>query len=281
MIEIGKYNKLIVSKKKDFGYFLADGIGDGAEEVLLPNNNITDKSVLKPGVEIEAFIYRDSKSRLVATQKRPFAVVGEIKDLKVVSNTDIGSFVDIGLDRDVLVPFRERKYKIFSDEKYPFYIYIDKSGRLCATLDVEAHLEDKSEYNVGDVVSGYVVGFQTNQTAVICVDCKYVAVMLKSEYYIDLKQGDYLENLRVIKKYDDGRIGVTIRASRENELENVEAQIISYMEGNDGFMRFNDKSDPDEIRVVFSTSKKGFKRALGRLMKEGRISQDENGCRLL
>lgn len=278
MLKIGEFNKLVVSRKKDFGYFLAVEENERLEEVLLPNNNILDKKNIQKGEVLDVFIYRDSKSRLVATQKIPFAKVGDTAVLKVVSNTDIGSFVDIGLDRDVFVPFREKKYKIFSDESYPFHLYLDKSGRICATLYVEDFLKNESNYKEEDIVSGYVVGFHSNKAAVLCVDGKYKAILPKSEYYIDLKMGDFVRNLKVLKKYEDGKMCLTLRGSRIDEMEEVEKSILNYMSGNDGYMRFNDKSDPEEIRIVFSTSKKGFKRSLGRLMKSGKIIQNENGC---
>lgn len=275
MIKLGQYNKLKVLREKEYGFFLDGQTSKTSDDILLPKRNINEE--FKIGDEIDVFVYRDSQKRLVATQTNPKAVSGEVAILKVCDNTEIGSFIDIGLDRDVLVPFREKKYPIFEDREYPFYIYIDKSGRLAATTDIELHLSTNSTLNVGDVCSGYVFGFQTNGTALICTDKFEYGIILKEEFYTTLREGDYLENLRVIKKYDDGRIGLSTRAERKDEMDSLEQKIISYMEGNDGFMRFNDKSDPDELRTVFNTSKKNFKRTIGMMMKKDIVRQDDEG----
>ena len=113
----------------------------------------------------------------------------------------------------------------------------------------------------------------------VCVDNKYAGVILHNEYFTELKIGDKL-NLNVIKIYEDGKLGLTPRQSRKEELDTLEVSIMNYLEGNDGYMRFSDKSTPEEIATVFNTSKKNFKRALGVLMKKGLISQDENGTNL-
>ncbi|KGF10584.1 DNA-binding protein [Peptostreptococcus sp. MV1] len=281
MIEIGKINKLKVLRKKDYGYFL-DGQTMGInDDILLPNQNIRHKNSINLNQEVEVFIYKDSQNRLVATQKSPKALAGQVAILEVRDNSEIGSFIDIGLERDVLVPFRERKYKIFEEEKYPFYIYVDKSGRLAATTDVGPYLNMESPLKKGDTCEGYVFGFQSNGTALVCIEPNYYGLIVKDEYYTSLREGDHLNGLRVIKKYEDGKLGLSTRAEKGQELDRLAKNIVSYMEGNDGYMRFNDKSDPEEIRLVFSTSKKNFKRSLGRLMKAGLIRQDNEGTWLL
>ena len=279
MIEVGKINKLKVVKSKEYGFFLADE--EKKTEILIPNGNIGEGKKLEIGDETEVFVYRDSQGRLVATHKTPKAMAGEIKVLKVAENTEIGSFVDIGLERDVLVPFRERKYPIFEDEKYPFYLYVDKSDRLAATTDIEMYLNTESDLKEGDICSGYVYGFQSNKTALVCIAPDISGIILREEYYTTLKEGDYLKNLRVIKRYEDGKLGLSTRNERKEEMDSLERRILSYMEGNDGFMRFNDKSDPEELRVVFNTSKKNFKRTLGTMMKNNIVRQDEEGTWLI
>lgn len=278
-MEVGKINKLKVSKKSEYGYFLKGE--EDEKEILIPYGNIVNKDIVDINSEIEVFIYRDSKGRMIATQKTPKAVAGEVKILKVADNTDIGSFIDIGLERDILVPFREKKYLILEDEKYPFYIYVDKSGRLAATTDVDIHMSTDSDLKIGDTCNGYVYGFQTNKTALVCIEPNIAGIILRDEYYKTLKEGDYLKKLRVIKIYEDGKLGLSTRGERKEEMYYLENRILSYMEGNDGFMRFNDKSDPEELRIVFNTSKKNFKRTLGNMMKNKKIEQDEDGTWLV
>lgn len=276
MIKLGEYNKLKVKRKAEFGYFLDAGTNNSSDDVLL-HNRLVGKNKIEVGDEIEVFIYKDSEGRLAATMNYPKAKVGDIAYLKVVAHTKIGSFIDVGLPKDILVPFKAQKYEMTKGNRYLFHIYIDKSGRLAATTDIFPYLSVEHSYKIGDVVDGIVYGFQTNKSATICVDNKYDAVILNNEYFTELNIGDKLENLKVIKIYEDGRLGLTPRGERKEELDSLEKSIMSYIEGNDGFMRFNDKSSPEEIATVFNSSKKNFKRALGVLMKKGLITQNEEG----
>ena len=276
MIKLGQYNKLKVKRKAEFGYFLDAETGRTSDDVLL-HNRLLNKNKIEVGDEVEVFIYKDSEGRLSATMEYPKAAVGDIAYLKVVAHTKIGSFIDVGLPKDILVPFKAQKYEMTKGNRYLFYIYEDKTGRLAATTDIFPYLSVEHPYKVGDVVNGIVYGFQTNNSATVCVDNKYDGVILNNEYFTELNIGDKLENLKVIKIYEDGRLGLTPRGERKSELDLLEVAIMSYMEGNDGYMRFNNKSSPDEIATVFNSSKKNFKRALGVLMKKGLIIQNEEG----
>ena len=276
MIKLGEYNNLKVKRKAEFGYFLDAGTGRTSDDVLL-HKRLLNKNHVEVGDEVKVFIYKDSEGRLAATMNYPKAQVGEIAYLKVVAHTKIGSFIDIGLPKDILVPFKAQKYEMTKGNRYLFYIYEDKSGRLAATTDIFPYLSVDAPYKVGDTVEGVVYGFQTNNSACVCVDNKYDAVILKNEYFTELNIGDKLQNLKVIKIYEDGRLGLTPRGERKTELDILEVAIMNYMEGNDGFMRFNDKSTPEEIATVFNSSKKNFKRALGVLMKKGLVIQNEEG----
>lgn len=278
MIKIGDYNTLEVKRKTNFGYFLDAKTNNSKDDILL-HNRLVGKNKVEVGDKVNAFIYKDSEDRPSATLIYPKATVGQIAYLKVVAHTKIGSFIDIGLPKDILVPFKAKTYELEKGHRYPFYIYLDKTGRLAATTDIDQYLTTDHEYNIGDSVTGVVYGFQTNNSAMVCVDNKYAGVILHNEYFEDLKIGDEL-NLKVIKIYEDDKLGLTPRQDRKEELDILENKILSYLEGADGSMRFNDKSTPDEIAKVFNSSKKNFKRALGVLMKKNLISQDENGTYL-
>lgn len=278
MIKIGDYNKLEVKREANFGFFLDGKTGNSKDDILL-HSRLLNKNKIKVGDVVDAFIYIDSEGRRSATLEPTKGKVDEIAYLKVVAHTKIGSFIDIGLQKDILVPFSAKTYDLEKGRRYLFYVYLDKSGRLAATTDIDSHLTTDHSYNIGDSVEGIVYGFQTNKSAMICVDNKYAGVILHNEYFTDLKIGDKL-NLNVIKIYEDGKLGLTPRKGRKEELDTLEVSIMNYLEGNDGYMRFNDKSTPEEISTVFNTSKKNFKRALGVLMKKGLISQDENGTNL-
>ncbi len=279
MINIGEFNKLKVLRRTDFGYYLDGCTGNTSDDILLPNSS-TLNTELNIGEEVEAFIYRDSKDRLIATLKKPLAKIGELAYLQVVSTTKIGSFIDFGLEKDILVPFREKLYGLENHKFYLFYIYLDKTGRIAATTDVDKYLDTASDYKVNDKVKGTVYGFQTNKSVMVAVDNKYKGVILFNEYFSDIKHGDVLE-LAVKKVYEDGKLGLTPRKSAKIEVHNLQETILEYLKLHDGFMPFNDKSSPEDIYNVFHESKNHFKNALGGLMKKNLITQDEKGTRLI
>ena len=279
MIKIGDYNKLTIKRESNFGFFL-DGLTNNSSDDILLHKRFTNKQALKVGDVVDAFIYIDSEGRKTATLEYPKAKVGDVAHLKVVAHTQIGSFIDIGLQKDILVPFKAKTYELEKGNRYLFYIYLDKTGRIAATTDIDLHLTTDHEYKVGDSVEGVVYGFQTNGSAMICVDSKYVGVILHNEFFTKLAEGDSL-TLIVIKIYEDGKLGLSPRQDRKSELDALELSIMSYLEGSDGFMRFNDKSAPEDIATVFNSSKKNFKRALGVLMKKNLITQNEEGTSLI
>ena len=277
MVKIGDFNKLTIARKVEFGFFLD---GKGGDDVFM-HRKFTNYEVLIPGDEVNVFVYKDSKDKLAATLNPPLAKVGEIGYFEVVDATKIGYFINIGLEKDILVPFSAKHYDISVGNKYLFYIYLDKSDRIAATTRIEEHLTTDSNYSVGDTVTGVVYGFQTNQSARVCVDNKYEGVILHNEYFTNLKVGDKL-NLKVIKIYEDGKLGLTPRQGREEELNELEVKILNHLNNaSRGFMPYNDKSDPADIASMFNCSKKNFKRALGILMKKGLIEQDSEGTRLI
>lgn len=279
MINIGKYNKLEVKREKDFGFYLGN---EGKEEVLMPKSMLEDKN-LEIGEEIEVFVYRDSKDRPIATFKKPIATVGEVAYLKVVFQTEFGSFVDFGLDRDIFVPLKEQRFKLHKGNKYLFYIYVDKTGRLAATTQVDSYIitaeEGGKEYKTGDDVIAQVYSRGENGTINVAIDSKYKGIILPNEYYTEIYPGTEMQ-LRVKRIYEDGVIGLTPRKPRLAEKDTLEEEILKYLRKSGGFMPFNDKSKPEDIKAKFNTSKNYFKMALGGLMKKGIIVQDEEGTRL-
>lgn len=279
MINIGKYNVLEVKREKDFGFYLGN---EGKEEVLMPKSMLENRD-LEIGEKIEVFVYRDSKDRPIATFKRPIAIVGEVAYLKVVFQTEFGSFVDFGLDRDIFVPLKEQRFKLHKGNKYLFYIYVDKTGRLAATTHVDGYIitaeEDGKEYKTGDDVIAQVYSRGENGTINVAIDSKYKGIILPNEYYTEIYPGTEMK-LRVKRIYEDGVIGLTPRQSRLSEKDTLEDVIVKYLKKNGGFMALNDKSKPEDIKAKFNTSKNYFKMALGGLMKKGIIVQDEEGTRL-
>ncbi|WP_461613958.1 CvfB family protein [Clostridium sp. Marseille-QA1073] len=279
MIKIGEINKLKVVRIAEIGYYLDGKTDNTSDDILLPTKSALGNE-LQVEDEVEAFIYRDSKDRMIATMKNPLAQIGEIAYLEVVDNSKIGAFISIGLERDVLVPFKEIKYKLEVGKKYLFYLYLDKTNRLAATTNIDKYLHDTNSYNIGEEVEGTIYGFQTNGTAMIALENVYRGVILKNEYYNDLKAGETIK-VRVKRYYEEGQVGVTSRKSRLVEKEDLETVILDYLKKNNGAMKLNDKSSPEDIQSTFNTSKNAFKRALGGLMKRNLIIQDENGTKLI
>lgn len=278
MIKIGEYNELKVARKSDFGLFLDAETGKTSDDILLPIKDVKDKEV-NIGDILNVFVYRDSKDRPIATLREPYAKVSDIAYLKVISNTKIGAFLNIGLERDLFVPIKEQDYILEPDKFYLFYVYVDKTGRLAATTNIGNYLEPGDDTIVNTEVTGIVYGFQTNGSAKVAVENKYDGVILKNEYYNRLYPGEKV-NLRVKKLFEDGRLSLTPRKSPKNERLELEDKIYEYLKAHEGHMPYNDKSSPEDIKRTFHESKNYFKNALGGLMKKGLIIQDENGTKL-
>lgn len=277
MVELGKINTLKVARSCEFGYYL-DAQGETtSQDILIPNGNIIGEINVED--YIDAFIYRDSKDRPIATMKKVEAQVGDIAYLKVIDKTGIGYFVSIGIERDVLVPFREASFDLEVDKKYLFYLYVDKTNRIAATTRVDRYLHDTTHYNVGEEVEGVVYGKHSNGNLLVAIDNTFRGIILKNECYDDISIGDKIK-ARVKKYFDDGKIQITTRKPRLEEMEDLEGIILNYLKMNQGSMKFNDKTNPEDIKEHFKASKNAFKRALGGLMKKGLIEQDEKGTRL-
>lgn len=278
MIIIGEYNKLKVSKKVDFGYYLEDNFGD---EVLLPNSAAKGHDI-KEGDKLEVFIYRDSKDRLISTLKKPLITVGKISYLEVVSQNNIGAFVNFGLERDLFVPLREQAFKMKEGKKYLFYMYVDKSDRLAATTRIDSYLElaKEGDFKISDEVDVIVYDTCENGTLNVAINGEYRGLILANEHFDYIYPGQEIK-ARVKRIYEDGTIGVTTRKKRLDARSELSETIINYLKENGGFMPYNDKSSPEDIKKEFNTSKNYFKMTLGGLMKEKLIVQDKEGTRLL
>ncbi len=278
LIKIGDFNRLKVLRKLDFGYYLGSINHNTSNDILLPNKS-TLGSELNVGEEVDAFIYRDSNDRLISTLRKPIAKVGELAYLKVVSTTSIGSFVDFGLEKDILVPFKEKLYALQDEKYYLFYIYIGKTGRIAATTYIDKYLQTTDQYKIGDTVKGVVYGIQPSESIVVAVDNRYRGIILHNEYFTKIKHGEVLE-LTVIKVYEDGKLGLTTRKSARVEVSDLQESILDYLKAHGGSMPFHDKTSPEKIYQIFHVSKNHFKQSLGGLMKKNLILQDEKGTRL-
>ena len=270
MIELGKKQKLTVVKSVDFGVYLGEDMqADAKNRVLLPSRQVPEGT--KEGDSIEAFIYKDSQDRLIATTKEPKLQVGQTAVLKVSQVTRIGAFLDWGLEKDLLLPFKEQTAKVKKGDEVLVALYVDKSGRLCATMKVYEKLRTDSPYKKDDHVEGIIYETSDNFGVFVAVDNCYSALIPKREAFGRLKVGDRV-SARVVK--------VSVREKAFLQMDEDAALIMKRMEEYGGKLPFNDKADPELIKQEFGLSKNAFKRAVGRLLKEGRIKISEKNIEM-
>ncbi len=271
MIALGEKQILEVVKETDFGIYLSDG--NEEERVLLPKKQVP--AGIEAGDRIEVFIYRDSQDRLIATTNEPLLTLGMISNLKVKQVTGIGAFLDWGLERDLLLPFGEQTVKVKEGDFCPVALYIDKSNRLCATMRIYGRLSAESPYKKDDKVQGVVYDIKENLGVFVAVDNRYFGLVPPPEVYKKFNIGEVVEG-RVLEVRNDGKLNLSLRQKAYMQMDDDAALLLKELEGNGGILPFNDKSDPELIKQKFNMSKNAFKRAVGRLLKEGRIELGES-----
>lgn len=283
-MRLGYMQTLVAVKKTDFGLFLTDiekkddknrALGD---EVLLPKNQVTEN--MRVGSEIEVFLYKDSEDRMIATRLVPYIKIGEIKKLKVKEVNKIGAFLDWGLPKDLLLPFKEQIYEIKSGDEILVTVYIDLSDRLCATMDLYSRLSLLPPYQKDDMVKGTVYQVHEQFGAYVAVDNKYSALVPKKELHCELKPGDEIE-ARVLEVKEDGKLDLSLRQKAYVQMDVDSALILDKLKQAGGSLPYQDKSSAEEIKEEFNLSKAAFKRAIGRLYKERMIVIEKDGIRLV
>lgn len=276
MFNLGEYQKLKAFRREDFGMLFIDG-DNKDEKILLPKAQVPED--MKVGDEAELFIYKDSSDRPIATINKPLITLGEIAPLKVVSLTKIGAFLDWGLEKDLLLPFKEQTVDLRAGDDVLVSLYIDKSKRLCATMKLYHHFSEVSSYKKDDWVEGRVYELSGNFGAFVAVDDKYSALIPKQELSANLKVGDKVKG-RVIEVTEDGRLTLSIREKAYIQMAVDAQKVLDVIDSFDGVLPFNDKANPEVIKREMGMSKNEFKRAVGRLLKEGLIEIKENCMRL-
>ena len=270
MIEIGKLQKLQVINTTDFGVYLGE---DSEEKVLLPRKQVPEG--IKPGDELEVFIYKDSSDRLISTTNEPKIKLGEIKVLEVKEMTKIGAFLDWGLEKDLLLPFSQQTKKVQQGEKHLVALYIDKSDRLCATMKLYEYMKPTEEYKREDIVTGIVYEIKPDLGAFVAVDNMYFGLVPKRELFEVPEIGEMI-TARVTDLREDGKLNLSIRKKAYIQMDEDSLKVLEILENKGGFVSYGEKASPDIIKKDFKLSKNAFKRALGRLLKEGKIEIKEN-----
>lgn len=276
MIQLGEIQVLQIAKKVDFGVYLYDGENQ-EERVLLPGKQVPEGA--ECGDEIEVFVYRDSKDRLIATTNRPKITLHGVTRLRVAQVGKIGAFLDWGLEKDLLLPFKEQTRRVSAGEECLAALYIDKSNRLCATMNVYPYLKKDSSYKKDDRVSGTVYEISENFGAFVAVDDKYSGLIPQKELYGSVQIGDVVE-ARITEVKEDGKLNLSIREKAYLQIEKDAKKVLEIIDSFDGALPFTDKASPEVIRRETQMSKNEFKRAVGHLLKEGYIQITEHAIRL-
>ena len=274
MLEIGKRQLLTIVKKVDFGVYLAkEQEADPEEKVLLPRKEVPENA--QPGDEIEVFLYRDSKDRMIATVRQPKISLGEVAVLRVKENGKIGAFLDWGLEKDLLLPFREQVRKVRPGEECLVALYLDKSKRLCATMKVYHYLRTDSPYEKDQKVTGTLYEISDNFGAFVAVDNCYSALIPKKEPLGNARVGDTVE-ARVTEVLKDGKLSLSLREKAYIQMNEDARKLLKLLEEQGGELPVGDKSSPEKIKELTGMSKNEFKRAAGNLYKQRLVQVEEH-----
>lgn len=268
MIKLGERQMLTIVKKVEFGVYLAEFKDNAEEKVLLPIKQVPEGAM--PGDVVEVFVYRDSKDRMIATTNTPKLKMGEVSELTVAQVGKFGAFLDWGLEKDLLLPFKQQKKRVKPGEEVLVSLYIDKSGRLCATMNVYENLRCDSPYKKDDQVTGRVYEISDNFGAFVAVDNIYSALIPKKEMYGVIALGEDV-TARVTQVKEDGRLSLSIRDKAYLQIEKDAEEILRIIDCYDGVLPFNDKVSPEIIKRETGMSKNEFKRGVGNLLKNGLI----------
>lgn len=273
-MRLGEKQVLTVVKIVDFGVYL----GSDEERVLLPKKQVPEG--IEVGDPVEVFLYKDSSDRMIATTKEPKITLGELAVLEVADVGRIGAFLDWGLEKDLLLPFKEQTVKVEKGDRCLVSLYVDKSGRLCATMKVYPLLQTDSPYKKNDMVRGTVYGISREFGVFVAVDDRYSALIPRREVYGRMFIGQQVE-ARVADVKADGKLDLSVRGRIPEQMDADAQQIMERIEKNGGCLPFTDKADPERIKMEFGMSKAAFKRAVGRLLKQGKVTIDENQGKIL
>lgn len=277
MFQLGRKQELVVVKTVDFGVYLGEDQNAGMDKrVLLPKKQVPENCNI--GDKIEVFLYKDSRDRLIATVNIPKLMVGEVGFLKVSQVTKIGAFLDWGLEKDILLPYKEQTRKVREGEEVLAALYIDKSSRLAATMNVYEYLRKDSEYKKDDIVTGMIYQTSDNFGVFVAVDNIYSALIPRKEVVGELRIGNTVQ-ARVTGVKPDGKLDLSVREKAYLQIEKDAAKILQIIDSFDGVLPFTDRANPEVIKRETQMSKNEFKRAIGNLLKNGKIEIKENCIR--
>ena len=271
MFKLCEYQNLTIARFKEFGALLEEN-KDDEKRILLPSREVPEEA--KIGDTIKIFIYLDSKDRMIATTKEPLITLDQVKTLTVTDVTKIGLFLDWGLPKDLLLPFHEINGKPEKGDEVLVRLYIDKSGRPAATMRHLYHyLRTDSPYKKGDMVEGRIYEFGHDFGTFVAVDDIFSGMIPRHEDTSHLQIGDVI-NLKVADVKPDGKLALTTRKEAYQELDEDGAKLMEIIDSYAGVLPFTEKASPEVIKRETGLSKAAFKRAIGHLYKESKITLD-------
>jgi uncharacterized protein len=275
MAQIGKYNTLKVLRKVDFGFYL-DG-GDSGD-ILIPARYAPQDCRI--GDSLDVFIYYDSEDRIIATTEKPLATVGQFAYLRVAEVNAFGAFLNWGLPKDLLVPFREQKQKMEEGKSYTVFIYIDAdTDRIAASAKLDQFLNhEPSNYLPGDLVDLIIISI-SELGYKVAINHRHEGILYKNEVYRPLKKGMSLQGY-IRKVREDGKIDLRLEKEGYAKIDQHSQSIMDYLQSHDGIMDITDKSPADLIYQELKMSKKSFKQAVGALYKDKAVILDQVSIRL-
>ncbi|MCR5191045.1 MAG: GntR family transcriptional regulator [Bacteroidales bacterium] len=277
MVEIGRYNDLKITRKLDFG-MIVDGGGYG--EILVPRKYVLPEWHV--GDTVTVFVYTDSEARLVATTEHPLIQSGRFAALRVKQITKVGAFLECGLLKDLLMPYREQYHRMQVGERVVVYAYVDeKTRRLVATSKVEQHLlpAPADAYRSKDRVD--VLVYQRTELGYkVIVDQKYKGMLYYDEVFAGLRNGDR-ESAFVEQVRPDGKIDLVLYKTGYAKVVDFSDRLLEFLRSRGGYLPCTDKTDPETIYRMFGVSKKTFKKAVGDLYKKGLVQLEEDGIVLI
>lgn len=264
---LGRVQRLYVSKQTKNGIYLSS-YEYPELNVLLPNNQVPEG--IEKGDILSVFLYKDSEDRLIATTTVPYLVLGGFARLTVTDVTNIGAFLDWGLAKDLFLPFKEQTHRVKKGEEVLAALYIDKSGRLCATMHVYEYLSTGGDFRAGDHVDGMVYEILDSYGAFVAVEDKYSALIPHNEMNREIHVGDSVR-ARIKEIREDGKLTLSLQENLPVQM-GMDAELIwDRLKAAGGFLPFHDKTSPEILKREFKMSKNAFKRAVGRLLKEKKI----------
>lgn len=271
-LELGAFHTLEVVEDRAAGVLLGDA------GILLPRKQVPEGTQV--GAQLEVFVYEGPNGRPVATTRQPHAKVGEFGYLRVVDRSDLGAFVDWGLDKDLLVPRNEQYRPLSVGRRYMVAVTTDARGRVMGSNRIREFLDDDtSELSLGQEVR--VVPFELHERGMrVIVDGRWEGMIFHDDIYERMRIGDELQG-RISKIRPDGKVDVALRARGEKGRAVGRGRLEEALEAAGGFLPLHDKSDPEDIQRTLSMSKKAFKRAVGNLYKAGRLELTDDGIRLI